>query len=218
MTSTKTITVPFIEGLEDLDLQELDLAMENGASKFSVNENNWPEAAPYAPDCCGSIARSATHMVVMYHVRGLDLRARTMQDNVESWLDSCCEFFVSHPTDGTYYNFEMTCIGTLLGGKRKSRTDSHPIDLKQLARVKRLCSLERRQCEFKDEIFSWTVAMVIPFDVMGIDKDNLPSTLRGNFYKCGDLTAHPHFLSWNPVGTPAPDFHRPEFFGKLVLS
>ena len=37
------------------------------------------------------------------------------------------------------------------------------------------------------------------------------------FYKCGDKTAHPHFLSWNPVGTPAPDFHRPDFFGELIL-
>ena len=41
--------------------------------------------------------------------------------------------------------------------------------------------------------------------------------LRGNFYKCGDLTATPHWGSWNPVGTGAPDFHRPEYFGKMPL-
>ena len=47
--------------------------------------------------------------------------------------------------------------------------------------------------------------------------ENLPKAVRGNFYKCGDKTAHPHFVSWNPVGTPSPDFHRPEFFGELLL-
>ena len=25
----------------------------------------------------------------------------------------------------------------------------------------------------------------------------------------------PHYLSWMPIDTPKPDFHRPEFFGKI---
>ena len=33
-----------------------------------------------------------------------------------------------------------------------------------------------------------------------------------------DKTAHPHYLSWSPIGTEKPDFHRPEFFGELVLA
>ena len=41
---------------------------------------------------------------------------------------------------------------------------------------------------------------------------------RGNCYKCGDRTEHPHFLAWNPVHTPTPDFHRPEFLGEMILS
>ncbi|MDE6269894.1 MAG: hypothetical protein K2M12_03440, partial [Muribaculaceae bacterium] len=39
--------------------------------------------------------------------------------------------------------------------------------------------------------------------------------LRANFYKCGDLLSTPHFLSWNRVDTPHPDFHRPEYFGAI---
>jgi hypothetical protein len=53
--------------------------------------------------------------------------------------------------------------------------------------------------------------------LIGLDAGNLPETIRANFYKCGDLTAHPHFLSWNPIDLPKPDFHRPEFFGTLTL-
>jgi hypothetical protein len=25
----------------------------------------------------------------------------------------------------------------------------------------------------------------------------------------------PHFVTWNPVGTTQPDYHRPEYFGKI---
>jgi hypothetical protein len=38
-----------------------------------------------------------------------------------------------------------------------------------------------------------------------------------NFYKCGDGTPEPHFVTWNPVGTENPDYHRPEFFGKVLF-
>ncbi|MEG0013957.1 MAG: carbohydrate-binding family 9-like protein [Cellulosilyticaceae bacterium] len=41
--------------------------------------------------------------------------------------------------------------------------------------------------------------------------------LRANFYKCGDDTEIPHYGSWHPVSAPAPDFHRPECFGELII-
>ena len=217
MKTKKKINVPLIEGLEGMSLQELDLVMEGKASKFSVAENNWPKQAPYSPDCNGAVARSKTYLAVVFHVRGLDLRATALEDNGRSWEDSCCEFFVADPFDGTYYNFELTCIGSLLASKRQSRLESTLIPAEELKRVIRHSSLEHREWDASGEIFSWTVAMLIPFDLIGIDSKDLPVSVRGNFYKCGDLTAHPHFLSWNPIDTPKPDFHRPEFFGELIF-
>ena len=110
-----------------------------------------------------------------------------------------------------------SCIGSLLSSKRKSRLDSVLREKEDVARVIRHSSLAHEETEISDRIFSWTVAMLIPYDLIGIDRDNVPVSVRGNFYKCGDLTAHPHFLSWNPIGTPKPDFHRPEYFGELIL-
>ena len=217
MKTTKRINVPMIEGLEMMSLPEFDLAMEEKAAKFAVCENNWPEYAPYSPDCNGSVARTRNHLAVMFHVRGLDLRATAMEDNGRSWEDSCCEFFVADPKDGSYYNFELTCIGSLLAANGEGRNNRKQIDKTLLSGVKRLSSLKHESVEAEGQIFSWTVALLIPFGLIGVDPENLPETLRGNFYKCGDLTAHPHFLSWNPVGTPSPDFHRPDFFGGLIL-
>ena len=39
----------------------------------------------------------------------------------------------------------------------------------------------------------------------------------GSDFAFADGTILPHYLSWNPIETPKPDFHRPEFFGELKL-
>lgn len=209
--------MPYIDGLSEMSFEGLDLALETGGTKFSVAEVNWPDEYPYAPDCNCAIARDRESLALRFHVRGLDIRAVSMEDNGRSWEDSCCEFFVEHPSDGTYYNFELTCAGSLLCAKRASRTDKKEIPNDVLANIKRFSTLERKPIEEAGKIFEWTVILLVPFALIGVDKDNLPEKLRGNFYKCGDLTAHPHFASWSPIQTPKPDFHRPEFFGDLIL-
>ena len=50
-----------------------------------------------------------------------------------------------------------------------------------------------------------------------MDRHNGTITMMANFYKCADLTSTPHFLSWAPIDTPEPDFHRPEFFAPITL-
>jgi hypothetical protein len=66
-------------------------------------------------------------------------------------------------------------------------------------------------------LFSWELCVRIPFHLMDIDADHLPPKLLGNFYKCADATDQPHYVSWNPIKTEKPDFHRPEFFGEIYL-
>lgn len=212
----KTLEIPFISGLESLSFEELDKRMETGASKDFICEVNWQEY-PYKPSAAVRVARSESHLVIFYDVKGLDLRAAALEDNGPVWEDSCCEFFVSHLTDGTYYNFELNCIGTLLAAKRRSRTDADMFSPDALARIIRHSSLERKVYEENDRIHAWSTALCIPFDLIGLDTGNLPSAIRANFYKCGDLTAHPHYLSWNRIAIPAPDFHRPDHFGELVF-
>lgn len=212
----KNLSIPFIEGLEGLSFEELDRTMELSAVKDFISVINWQEY-PYKPSVSFRIARSATQLVIMYDVRGLDLRAAALEDNGPVWEDSCCEFFVSHPSDGTYYNFELNCIGTLLASKRRSRNDADMFTADQLAQIRRYSTLERKAVEKSGEIECWSVALYIPFSLIGLDADNLPETIRANFYKCGDKTAHMHFLSWNPIDLPKPDFHRPEFFGTLTF-
>ena len=213
----KQLAVPFIPDLEKMDFKALELAMETGAAKAYIDTVCWPGEFPYAPDAAFSIARSATHIVVHYRVSGLDLRAKAMENNGPVWEDSCCEFFVADPSDGTYYNFEMNCIGTLLAAKRRNRQDFRHFTDSLHGKIARFTSLERKEYDVSGEIVQWRTAVCIPMELAGIDGRNLPRSVRANFYKCADKAAHPHFLSWNPVEVPQPDFHRPEFFGELIF-
>ena len=213
----KTLKIPFIENLEKMPYEDLDMALETGGAKSFIGEVCWPDRFPYHPDTSFAIARSRTHIAVLYHVRCLDLRAMALEDNGPVWEDSCCEFFASDPNDGTYYNFEMNCIGTLLGAKRRNREDCTHYPPERLADVTRYSTLARKQRDLSGKIFGWSVGMAVPLEMIGIDPSHLPSSIRANFYKCADKTVHPHFLAWNRVGSPTPDFHRPDFFGELLF-
>ena len=66
---------------------------------------------------------------------------------------------------------------------------------------------------------SWEVALIIPASTFFLHElgSFAGRDIRANFYKCGDLLQTPHFLSWNPIDLPKPDFHCPQFFGLLHL-
>lgn len=194
--------------------KEFDAVMAQMASQGAVDSVNWPAEFSYCPKCSFRIARSTKYLAVSFDVEGQDLRATQMGDNGRSWEDSCCEFFVS-TKEGFYYNIEITCIGSILIGYGSGRSGRLHLPEKTVARVLRYSSLEHKCYDFEGGNYKWSVSVLIPFDVIGLDYGKLPETLKGNFYKCGDLTAHPHFTSWNPISTPHPDFHRPEFFGEL---
>ena len=66
---------------------------------------------------------------------------------------------------------------------------------------------------------AWELALSLPYTLFqGTVLSPKPGdTMHGNFYKCGDELPEPHFLSWHPIHTPQPDFHRPDWFGELIF-
>jgi hypothetical protein len=63
----------------------------------------------------------------------------------------------------------------------------------------------------------WALTMAIPLETFFHHEigDLRGKSFRANFYKCGDKLSNPHYVTWNPIGTEKPDYHRPEHFGKL---
>lgn len=211
---TTTIEVPFIEGLEKMTPEELHVVMDRDAAKGAIDQVNWPESYPYKPDTKIRVARSGGYLAISYLVEGKDLRATEMEDGGHSWEDSCCEFFVA-PGDGFYYNVETTCIGSVLMARGRNRYERDKFPVEKTGRIIRYSTLPHEKHEIAGEIVRWRLDILIPLDLIGLDP--LPAEVSCNFYKCGDLTATPHFVSWSPIKTVKPDFHLPEFFGRMIF-
>lgn len=128
--------------------------------------------------------------------------------------DSCMEFFFClQPTDGRYFNFELNPNGCSYIGFGLGRNDSIrllPNDEDEL--------LDKQVLRHQD---GWELRYQIPLSFLRIFYPGYTlapgQTLRGNCFKCGDLTPRPHYFSWNPVTSETPDFHRPCDFGEMVL-
>lgn len=189
---------------------------------FSVEYNsidvvNWSDY-PYRPDVKFRVAHTGDSILVNYKVTEASVKAVAPADQGRVWEDSCCEFFVRAENEDEYYNFECNCAGTLLVNFG-IKGDRHHAPENVLANVKRWSSLGRDPFEERIGECSWELSLVIPSTSLFNHniKDLSGITLRGNFYKCGDLLQTPHFLSWSPIDLPQPCFHCPEFFGKMVF-
>ena len=211
----KNLLVPFVEGLESMSLEELAQTLELKGARQPVAHVAWSEF-PYAPIVSFNIAASQTHLFVLFFVRGLGLKALFGETNEPVWQDSCVEVFIADPDGCGYRNFEMNCIGTLLSAHQKARgKDVVRITPEQAAQVIRLTSLEYETFPEKEGLHEWSAAIGIPFSLLGCEER--PRELKANFYKCADGSSLPHYVSWAPIDTPKPDFHRPEFFGTLTF-
>lgn len=203
-TDMNTLKVPSVGGFADLDK----------FAKASIASVNWPDAFPYAPEVKLSVAHTADRLLVRFDVTEDNPKAVTTENNGPVWEDSCCEFFVSIPGQPGYFNFETNCIGAGLAAKRTSREDCVHFDDEKMAKVIRRSTLGCQPLDIK-ETTAWALELEVPFEVLGLD--GCPECLNANFYKCGDKTDKPHYISWNRIDNPKPNFHLPEFFGTLVL-
>ncbi len=213
----KTLSVPFIPELDALSLEEVTKLLDERGARRTVDTLNWEKDFPYHPLTAFSIAHSGTHIYIDFFVRCNYLRAVNYKNNSDVYQDSCVEFFVAPKGDTPYWNFEFNCIGTIHAARRFDRHNGELLSDDDLARVRRLPSCGTRPFEEVEGLFSWNLVVAIPLDLIGLEYTGQPIAIKGNFYKCADATSHPHYLSWSPIDTPQPDFHRPEFFGDIVL-
>ncbi len=141
------------------------------------------------------------------------LRAECREEDGEVYRDSCLEFFVNFaPERGRdYLNLEVNPLGTLHCKFGPGRAGRRVLP----AGVER----PRAACAVQPDC--WTAELFLPLaavETLFGRGDFVPGeALRGNFYKCGDGTSLPHYGMWSPVLTEEADFHRPEYFGELVL-
>lgn len=199
------ITLPAIEvEMAKLDFQKIDV-------------NNWPDQFPYTPDVKFKVAHDGKNLFIQFFVKEKEILAKAKGNNSEVWTDSCVEFFISLDDSGHYYNLEQSCIGEVLLAYRKSKTEAWHAEDDVIAKIKNFPSLGRENFDLKEGEFEWSLLTVIPVDAFWKSDVKSFSGLKAkaNFYKCGDNMKNPHYLSWAPIGTETPNFHKPEYFKEL---
>ena len=163
-----------------------------------------------------NISHDEHNIYLKYFVQESNIKAVNKNFNDPVYEDSCVEFFVSFDKVN-YYNLEFNCIGTMLGAYGRSRNSRQWLDTNLLKKIKVTPSLGTNKINIVASKTKWTLDVVIPISIFTFSDltSLINKTAFCNFYKCGDKQVVPHFLSWNPILTGEPDFHRPEYFGEL---
>lgn len=213
----KTLTVPKIEYTGDTDINKIPGILEEQTDLQSIDLINWP-AFSYKPAVSFRIGHANNQIWITFYVTENHVLAKRIATNSSTHKDSCVEFFIDPKKDGHYYNFEFNAIGTThlaYGPSIRERKFINPETIQSLIQTK--SSLGSEPVDKKDGDHSWQLTVVIPAEILIHDQpvDLSGFTANANFYKCGDETTQPHFLSWNPVGTDQPSFHQPDYFGRL---
>lgn len=220
MTPEAQITLPRIDELDALrnDADALTALLDDKGARGQITHVGWPGQFPYRPMTSFSAAWSATAIYVDFLVRCNYLRAEHYLPQSAVSEDSCVEFFFQPHADGEYWNFEFNCIGAVNASHRLTRPAPTRLTEAEIAAILRHPSCGTRPFRELEGLFTWSLLVAIPLDLVGLDPDNMPTDARGNFYKCASATQEPHFLSWCPVYTERPDFHRPESFGRILFA
>jgi hypothetical protein len=162
------------------------------------------------------------------HFRVFDCYVRCVEEGDQNpvFRDSCVELFVQ-PAGATrgYFNFEMSCGGSLLlfhidrPGKTASGKLEHftRVSSDWLDQIKRFHTLPKRVEPEIVEPTEWRIAYSVPLalfeEYCGAPVDR--GAWRGNFFKCADASSHPHWGMWSPVDVL--NFHQPDRFGEFRL-
>ncbi len=213
----KTIVVSKLNTIEKIpSMAEVSARLDELGEGHAIDTVNWKDFS-YKPGVRFNIAWGENEIYIKYYVRESNVKAEKSKTNEMVCEDSCVEFFVSPSDDGLYYNLEFNPIGTALIGSGHGRHDSTRADARIVDGIRRLTSMGDAPFGEISGDLQWTITLAIPLETFFHHKTGSlkGKSFRANFYKCGDKLSNPHFVTWNPVGTEKPDYHRPEHFGIL---
>lgn len=213
----KLAIIPFISERE-VCLDELGIQLESEGKRLFINELNWEKSYPYAPICTVDLAYTENSLLLHYFVRGLSLRTLSPADGNYVHVDSCVEFFMQQKEGNSYINFEFNAAGTSYSSHHKTIAESTPFTEQEYATIRRRATFAGEKLHRENELFQWELSLEIPWTTMKYAPGEIPESFRANFYKCADETDFPHYLSWSPIQEEKPAFHRPQFFGEIILA
>ena len=179
----------------------------------AVEVNEWQWQAPM--DIC-------MQAKLCWNTHGLDLFLQAWESDIRAehtqpldmvCEDSCMEFFLRpDENDLRYFNFEINPNGAMFVGFGMRRGQIVRLILPEVY------DLHPQTQRTPD---GWTAQYSIPAELIEIFFPGFRlesgKRMRVNFYKCRQKAQQPHYITWNPVDSSTPSFHRPQDFGEMIL-
>ena len=211
------ILIPRIDFHDCHDSGTITARLDAEGRTLLVDEVPWKEMYPYRPLVVVSLAHDDRYIYASFIIRSRTIKGLYLNDQEAVCDDSCVEIFLKPQAEGEYWNIEFNCLGTLNSSRRLSRTISTHLTPEDSATILRFPSMPRESFDERPTNSTWELLVMIPLELIGLGNTEFPKAIRGNIYACASGMKDPYYLSYFPVATPKPDYHRPETFGSIVL-
>ena len=192
------------------------------AEVAKLDQHHWTDHE-FHPQCQVRVLYSAENLFLFFHTEEREFATSRTEDGDEVWKDNCVEFFVSPNEDAMapYMNFEINMIGVMLLGVGPNREERRKLSVEELKAVIRKPDYTEPILDQSDQMKTWNLQVQIPIEFIqeytGCKFPESGTVWRANFNNCAADVDHPYYGNWNPIGTENPDFHRPEYFGRIVF-
>jgi hypothetical protein len=211
----KQLEVPFLQVLDRTTSIEKISDSLNRLNKHPVEMLPWM-AFSYKPEVSFALAHANDCLFLEFYVTESRPQANYSSTNDPVYKDSCVEFFIAFNEEAVYYNFEFNCLGTCMAAYGTERDNRKFLPAEVIAQIKSLATIKQLN-SYQQGLFFWRLTLMIPVEVFCMHE---LTQLKGlackvNFFKCGDELQKQHYLSWNDIKADKPNFHLPEFFGKM---
>ncbi|TSA23042.1 hypothetical protein D4R75_04265 [bacterium] len=176
----------------------------------------------YAPQVSVKVFHTDKFIYVHYLVLEDRITIRHTSFGSDVFKDSCVEFFLNPFPESSeeYVNMEMNALGVLLIGVGKDGDDSkrHYFKEEDTEGFEIISSIKHPVVGSHGSAY-WTLHARIPksFFEKHYGRKFVDKATIANFNKCGDETEFEHYGSWSEVVNPTPNFHLPQYFGKLIF-
>ncbi len=172
---------------------------------------HWESDPPYRPNTYFKMGVVGEALVAKLQCYEENPKAIYTERDAPMYKDSCLEFFVAPLEDREeYINVEMNSKGAFLCEFGKGKYDR--VFLKTLTDASPIVEAFKGE-DMQGAFWGVTVKLTKAFlsEVYKTEKIDF-TTVKANFYKCGDDCEIPHYLAYSPVTTLPPGFHNPECF------
>lgn len=187
-----------------------------------------PRSSEHRPQVEGKLLHDDQAIFALLRVEDRFVRCVHTDYDSDTYKDSCVELFLQPQGREGYFALEVNCGGafSLRYIEDPTRTANRfakwsAVSAADASRIRVAHSMPALVERERDEATAWWVELCWPLDTMTPYSGPIGTLSgqrwRGNFFKCGDETSHPHWASWAPIGE-ALNFHQPRFFADMEFA